>query len=268
MAKTFNVTIRGIGYLNGNVNINKTVELDAVVARKFGGSNRDEAILELCRIHYPGVKVERGKVVANIVPIKESSAKVSSEKSNFQPKIPKVQNFRDDNFQDNEQKENKSNSVPSFSGGSMLKSAGSFALGSIANSVMNEIKQNIDEEKERKIEVKNYKNKKDEIIYSEIPTDKSGIFQYANNLIAELKSGGWSDGEDHKNELANACLSKIEQSKYMLIGLGAVNEANYLENEIKKLKKKKFAQKYLAITIACVVLGIVFILYLLGIIHD
>ena len=48
----------------------------------------------------------------------------------------------------------------------------------------------------------------------------------------------------------------------MLIGLGAVNEANYLENEIKKLKKKKFAQKYLAITIACVVLGIVFILYL------
>lgn len=54
----------------------------------------------------------------------------------------------------------------------------------------------------------------------------------------------------------------------MLIGLGAVNEANYLENEIKKLKKKKFAQKYLAITIAGVVLGIVFILYLLGIIHD
>ena len=26
MAKTFNVTIRGIGYLNGNVNINKTVD--------------------------------------------------------------------------------------------------------------------------------------------------------------------------------------------------------------------------------------------------
>ena len=63
-------------------------------------------------------------------------------------------------------------------------------------------------------------------------------------------------------------LSKIEQSKYMLIGLGAVNEANYLENEIKKLKKKKFAQKYLAITIACVVLGIVFILYLSGLFFE
>ena len=268
MAKTFNVTIKGIGYLNGNVNINKTVELDAEVARKFGGSNRDDAISELCKIHYPGVRVDKGKVVANIVPIKENSPTTVSEKLNFQPKTQKVENFSNDNFSNEKSTETNSNSFPSFSGGNILKSAGSFALGSIANSVMNEFNQNANDERERKTEVKQYKNKKEEIIYSEIPTDKNGIFRYANNLIAEIKSGGWSDGEDHKNELANACLSKIEQSKYLLIGLGAVTEANYLENEIKKLKRKKYTQKYLVLGLGVAFFGVIVVLYLLGIIHD
>ena len=268
--KKLNVTIRGIGYLNGNVNINKTVELDAEIARKFGGANRDEAILELCRIHYPGVRVEKGKVVANISPVKESTHKSSISSGNESRKVSqnKSVDFKE-NFDDSSNRSQKPTNVPSFSScDRLLKTAGSFALGSITNSIMSGINETIQEEKERKIEVNEFKSRKNDIIHSEIPKDKSGIFQYANNLIAELKSGGWSDGEDHKNEFANACMSKLEQSKYMLIGIGAVNEAKYIEDEIKKLNRKKFTQKYLAITIGAGILAIAFILYLLGIIHD
>ena len=133
---------------------------------------------------------------------------------------------------------------------------------------MDEFRENSEDEKERKIEIKELKEKRNEIIHTEIPDDKRETFKYANNLIAELKSAGWSDGEDHKNEFANACLSKIEQSKYILIGLGAINEANYLDNEIKKLKRKKYIQKYSVIALGVGFLTIMFILYLLGIIHD
>lgn len=250
--------------MNGNVNINKTVELDAEVAKKLGGSNRDEAILELCRIYYPGVKVEKGKVAVNIIPIKENS----SQKSSAFESQKSSQNYsaRNTDFETSEKR--KSNNSSGFSGGNLLKTAGSFALGSITNSIMNEISGNIAEESERKLEISEFKSRKNDIIYSEIPKDKSGLFQYANNLIAELKSSGWSDEKDHKNEFANACLSKLEQSKYLLIGLGAIQEANYLDNEIKKLKRKKFTQKYLAVIFGMAFLGIMFILYLLGIIHD
>lgn len=267
MSKLYNVTIKGTGYLNGNININKTVQLDEIVARKFIGGDRDVAIIELCRQHYPGVKVEKGRVSANVVPTKTETNTNSPSKNNLQKQSSTVYLSGSENSF-NESKEKKQNNSSNFSGGNLLKSAGSFALGSITNSVMNEINGNIEEEKERKLEVREFKNKRNEIISTEIPDDKKSVFKYANNLIAELKSSGWSDGENHKNEFANACLSKIEQSKYVLIGLGAVNEANYLDNEIKKLKRKKYTQKYLAISLGAGFIAVIFILYLLGIIHD
>ena len=51
------VTIKGTGQLNGNVVINKTVEMDSVMANKFMGSSRYEVIEAFLNTNYPGVKV-------------------------------------------------------------------------------------------------------------------------------------------------------------------------------------------------------------------
>lgn len=75
------VTVKGTGQLNGNVNINKTVEMDSVMANKFMGSNRYEVIEAFLNTNYPGVKVNPKNFGVNVVPIKSSSEKSSVSKS-------------------------------------------------------------------------------------------------------------------------------------------------------------------------------------------
>lgn len=80
------VTIKGTGQLNGNVVINKTVEMDSAMANKFMGSNRYEVIEAFLNTNYPGVKVNPKNFGVNVVSIKSSSEKSSSNKSNSSSK--------------------------------------------------------------------------------------------------------------------------------------------------------------------------------------
>lgn len=80
------VTIKGTGQLNGNVVINKTVEMDSAMANKFMGSSRYEVIEAFLNTNYPGVKVNPKNFGVNVVPIKSSSEKSSSSKSSSSSK--------------------------------------------------------------------------------------------------------------------------------------------------------------------------------------
>ena len=74
------VTIKGTGQLNGPVIINKTVEMDSVMANKFMGSSRYEVIEAFLNTNYPGVKVNPKNFGVNVVHIKSSSEKSNSSK--------------------------------------------------------------------------------------------------------------------------------------------------------------------------------------------
>ena len=51
------VTFRGTGQLNGPVPITKTIEVDIETAKNLGGSKRDDVILAILAVHYPGVRI-------------------------------------------------------------------------------------------------------------------------------------------------------------------------------------------------------------------
>lgn len=51
------VIIKGSGQLNGTVVINKALEMDIAQARVFVGAKKDEALIALIAVHYPGVKI-------------------------------------------------------------------------------------------------------------------------------------------------------------------------------------------------------------------
>lgn len=80
------VTIKGTGQLNGNVVINKTVEMDSAMANKFMGSSRYEVIEAFLNTNYPGVKVNPKNFGVNVVPIKSSSEKSNTSKSSSSSK--------------------------------------------------------------------------------------------------------------------------------------------------------------------------------------
>lgn len=58
-------TLKGFGQMNGVVPINKTIEIVASQVRNFTGSKRNDAILAVCAVHFPGVKIKTGQVVAH-----------------------------------------------------------------------------------------------------------------------------------------------------------------------------------------------------------
>ena len=51
------VTFRRTGQLNGPVPITKTIEVDIETAKNLGGSKRDDVILAILAVHYPGVRI-------------------------------------------------------------------------------------------------------------------------------------------------------------------------------------------------------------------
>jgi hypothetical protein len=52
------VTFRGTGQLNGPVIINKTLEFDDKTASTLTGSKRNDVILAILAMHYPGVRID------------------------------------------------------------------------------------------------------------------------------------------------------------------------------------------------------------------
>lgn len=62
------VILKGSGQLNGSVVINKTLELDSVQAKSLVGPKKDEAIVALLAVHYPGVKVNPKTIRVVVTP--------------------------------------------------------------------------------------------------------------------------------------------------------------------------------------------------------
>ncbi|RMA67684.1 hypothetical protein [Ulvibacter antarcticus] len=111
-----------------------------------------------------------------------------------------------------------------------------------------------------------FNKKTDNIVETPIPNDKEDIMNLVNLLLSTIKANGWKSGENEKhiNSLSDACLTKLEQCEIKLISMNEINQATYVENEIKKLKKKKLIQKYMIFVGIGFLFLIGFISYQLG----
>lgn len=115
-------------------------------------------------------------------------------------------------------------------------------------------------------EIQSFTEKKDQIVSTIIPDNLNDIQNLTNYLISEIKANGWksSEKEKHISLLSDVCLTKLEQCVIKLKTINAISEANYIESEIKKIKKSKFKQKYLFFIGAGLFIIIFFVLYQLG----
>ncbi|CAM1365498.1 hypothetical protein [Tenacibaculum xiamenense] len=127
-----------------------------------------------------------------------------------------------------------------------------------------ELLSDIDDNKEEVIKTNNQLN---EIIQTIIPEDKIEVLNFSNYLLLIIKTNGWKTGEKdkHINSLSDACLTKLEQCEMKLQSISASSDAMYLQAELKKLKKKKFIQKYLIFVGAGIFVLIMVILVKLGV---
>ena len=121
-----------------------------------------------------------------------------------------------------------------------------------------------------KDEILSANSQRNEIIATSIPSKKEEIMDFANFLLSIIKLNGWRSGENEKhiNSLSDACLTKLEQCEIKLKSINNLNEASYIESEIKKLKKKKMIQKYLIFAAIGLFVLVMFILFQLGILKD
>ena len=53
--------------MNGPVPINKTIEIDSSQIKNFTGAKSHDAIVAVMAIHYPGVKIEKGRIGMEII---------------------------------------------------------------------------------------------------------------------------------------------------------------------------------------------------------
>jgi hypothetical protein len=61
------IVFKGSGQLNGSVPINKTIEIEDSQVGNFTGADRDEAIINLLAVYYPGVKIDLKQIGLNIL---------------------------------------------------------------------------------------------------------------------------------------------------------------------------------------------------------
>lgn len=59
--------IKGVGQMNGPVLIDKTIEIENNQVGNFTGANRDDALIDILAIYYPGVKIDPKSVGINII---------------------------------------------------------------------------------------------------------------------------------------------------------------------------------------------------------
>lgn len=128
-------------------------------------------------------------------------------------------------------------------------------------------KELLSDDNGNKAQVQGFHSQRDEIIATNIPSDKNEIMDFANFLLSTIKANGWKAGENEKhiNSLSDSCLTKLEQCSIKLKSIGASNESTYLDNEIKQLNKKKLMQKYLLFAGIAVLAIIFLILYQSGV---
>ncbi|WP_055447652.1 hypothetical protein [Lacinutrix mariniflava] len=124
-----------------------------------------------------------------------------------------------------------------------------------------------EEDLEEKEQIKKFNSKKEDVIATYIPNNADEIMNFVNLMLSTIKSNGWKAGnnEEHINLLSDACLTKLEQCVIKLKSMNEIHQAEYVDTEIIKLKKKKKFQKY-ALWVGIVLFFLVgFILYKLEI---
>lgn len=91
-------------------------------------------------------------------------------------------------------------------------------------------------------------DKKDSILSAQLPDDKNELFDFGLNLITEIKSNRWSSNNSFEDETNNSYLEayyhKLEQVKIKLRFINAINETEHITKELKKIRIRKFIQKY------------------------
>ena len=175
------VTIKGTGQLNGNIVINKTVEMDSAMANKFMGSSRYEVIEAFLNTNYPGVKVNPKNFGVNVVPIKSSSEKSSSSKSNSSSK----------------NSSNSNKSLLSKTGSAVVGTAsvigaiGSYLLSDDNDEETKKTEEfNLNKEKE-KLDLEYYKRQKEiEYTNQQIYLKKNQKKEKINSLKQDMNNGG------------------------------------------------------------------------------
>lgn len=66
------VTFRGSGQLRGVISIDKTIELEDIIAASLFGPKRNEVKLSILSVHFPGVKFNPNQIVCDVKSIKEN----------------------------------------------------------------------------------------------------------------------------------------------------------------------------------------------------
>lgn len=75
------VTFRGTGQLNGPVIINKTLELDDKTAITLTGLKRNDVILAILAMHYPGVRIDAKKIGIESIYFNEKNIAKQNQKT-------------------------------------------------------------------------------------------------------------------------------------------------------------------------------------------
>ena len=75
------VTFRGTGQLNGPVIINKTLEFDDRTASTLTGLKRNDVILAILAVHYPGVRIDPKNIGMESIYFNENNIRKENEKT-------------------------------------------------------------------------------------------------------------------------------------------------------------------------------------------
>lgn len=75
------VTFRGTGQLNGPVGIYKTLEFDDKTASTLTGPKREDVILAILAIHYPGVRIDPKKIGIESIYFNENNIAKQNERT-------------------------------------------------------------------------------------------------------------------------------------------------------------------------------------------
>ena len=204
------ITLRGTGQLNGPVIIDKTIEIDDVVARSFHGSNKEELILSTLEIHYPGVKINPKQIGINVI---HGSAQKPSIKTEDNSKL---------------------DFIMGAATGAILDS-----INDDDNEYLKSFKSDINNEELEYIPRKS-KSLKDleSLIYSDLSGNKLQIENTLDEIYLTLKSNKWSllplNSEEDKEKAI--LLNKVFE-KYK-IGFRKLKKMNNDEIELKPYSKQ------------------------------
>ena len=272
MEKQAKVTVKGTGQLNGSKTINKTVTMDASMAKQFTGGSRYDVIEDFVRTHYPGMKFNPKNFSANVI-YNVSSNDNSSSKGSFlgrifgsnndeeeeneeivtKPKVEKTQLTEEQKellrFRDEEDKRQAKLKDEEYQRAKKIKEDEFNRQHKLNLDELNKIEQQrINKEAERNLLKSNNENSRIEKINALIDlhnlNSPQEIETHLENLLISIS--GFSLSKEHQNE--NFYNDKmINKYKICLEKLKVVSEnperLKYFIKEYKKIRNKRVLGK-------------------------